>query len=213
MDWYDLEFFHDGGFRKVVKFLHEEKKSGKHILPPKEDILNAFVYTPLEDVKVVIIGQDPYPTISHAMGLAFSVSEGVSPLPKSLINIFKELREDLNIERTSGDLTDWAKQGVLLLNTSLTVIEGMPSSHSSIGWGRLVREALSILATKGEHIVYILWGKHAQQCQIFVDMSKNHIIKSAHPSPLSAYRGFFGSKCFSRANQYLIKHKIHPIKW
>lgn len=215
MDWYDLEFFHDGGFKRIIKFLYKEKKLGKHILPPKEDILNAFYYTPLEEVKVVIIGQDPYHQAKpqYAHGLAFSVRAGVQPLPKSLINILRELRNDIGEYRETGDLSDWAKQGVLLLNTSFTVCEGQAGSHSSIGWGRLVKETIAAINEYRRNVVFILWGRHAQSFKIFINEERHKVIKSAHPSPFSAHRGFFGSKPFSKTNKYLTEHNIEPIKW
>lgn len=211
-DWYDLEFFHSDKFKKITTFLEEEEERGLTILPDKKDILNAFYYTPFEQVKCVILGQDPYPTRGHAHGLAFSVREGVKPLPKSLINIFRELNDDVGSEPDSGNLTRWAEEGVLLLNTSLTVREGTPGSHSGIGWATLTRDVVRLLNER-RNIAYILWGRHAQEFGMFIDQTKHHMIKSPHPSPLSASRGFFGSRPFSRTNEYLTKHNIEPIKW
>ena len=216
MEWEELEFFSSPKFKKIVGFLREREELGDVILPPREDILNAFYYTPLEEVKVVIIGQDPYhqTTPQYAHGLAFSVREGTRPLPKSLVNIYRELKDDTGRTREDGNLTDWACQGVLLLNTALTVSAGRASSHSKIGWGILVREVIRSLNDTRENIVYILWGKtHAWPYAMFVDQNKHHVIKSAHPSPLSASRGFFGSKPFSKTNKYLIEHGIEPIEW
>lgn len=215
MEWLDLEFFNSDKFKQITRFLKEEEDAGKIIYPPKEDILNAFVLTPFSKVKVLVFGQDPYHTSNpqYANGLAFSSRDGTTPLPKSLGNIFRELQKDTGIERTNGDLTDWAEQGVLLLNTSLTVVKGQAGSHSHIGWGRLVKDVISCINENRENVVFILWGAHAQQYEMFIDQSKHYIIKSAHPSPLSAHRGFFGSKPFSKTNKYLLEHNIEPIRW
>ena len=213
MYWDELEFFSSNKFKKIVRFLKEERESGKNILPPKEAILNALALTPLDEVKVVIIGQDPYPNKEHPIGLAFAVSERVNPLPKSLINIFRELKDDTGTDRTIGDLSDWARQGVLLLNTSLTVVEGKPGSHSGIGWSGLCKDTIRVLNEQRENIVFILWGKHAQKYEMFIDRNKHFVIKSPHPSPLSAHRGFFGSKPFSQTNKYLEEHNIKQIEW
>lgn len=217
MDWIDLEFFRSDKFKEIVKFLQEERKSGKNVLPPNEEMLHAFELTPFEEVKVVILGQDPYPTASperFAHGLAFSINDGVNRLPKSLINIFRELREDVGVQRgDKGNLEDWARQGVLLLNTSLTVVEGKPGSHSSVGWESLITDVLRLLGERRQNLVFILWGNHAQRYQSYIDRNRHCIIKSPHPSPLSAHRGFFGSKPFSKTNTYLKEHNIEPIKW
>jgi len=214
MEWLDaIEFFGSAKFRKICGFLKAEREAGKEILPPREFLLHAFVLTPLDKVKVVILGQDPYPTPGHARGLCFSVTSETSPLPKSLQNIFKELRDDCGVTRVSGDLSDWAEQGVLLLNTALSVEAHKPASHSSIGWSILTREILEFLHEHTEHLVYILWGKHAIQKLIYINQSDNLVITSSHPSPLSAHRGFFGSKPFSRTNKYLIEHGKEPIEW
>lgn len=214
MEWLDaIEFFGSSKFTKIVEQLKTEREAGKIIFPPRSSLLKAFALTPPDNVKVVILGQDPYPTKGHAHGLAFSVEPNISPLPKSLVNIYKELEDDIGTNRENGDLSDWAKQGVLLLNTSLTVVEGQPSSHSDIGWGVLTNEVVRFLSEHYEHLVFILWGKHAQQKAIYVDGSKHLIIRSPHPSPLSAHRGFFGSKPFTRANKYLSEHKKQPIRW
>lgn len=214
MDWFnDLDFWSSNTFGKITRFLREEREAGKTILPASGDILNAFDLTPLENVKVVIIGQDPYPTKGHAHGLAFSVTGGTNPLPKSLVNIFRELKDDTGIIRTSGDLSDWAEQGVLLLNTALTVVEKAPGSHSKIGWNGLVRDVITAINTHQENVVFVLWGNHAQKYGMYIDTNKHHIIKSPHPSPLAAHRGFFGSKPFSKVNEYLVEHNGEPIKW
>ncbi len=213
MDWLELDFFESGRFGKVARFIEEEKKQGKVILPVSSKILRALSSTPPEEVKVVILGQDPYPTKGHANGLCFSVNAGVKPLPKSLINIFGELRDDLGIVKESGDLGEWALQGVLLLNTTLTVVEGQPGSHSGVGWESLSTDIIRYLTEFHEGIVYILWGKHAQSKEIYINPETNLVIKSPHPSPLSAYRGFFGSKPFSRTNKYLVSLGKTPIEW
>jgi len=214
MDWLEaIPFFESDKFKQISNFIREEREAGKVIFPPRADILRAFARTPPDEVKVVILGQDPYPTKGHANGLAFSTNPHVQPLPKSLANIFRELRDDTGIDRTDGDLTCWADRGVLLLNTSLTVVEGRPGSHSGIGWEILSTETIRFLSDQYEHIVFILWGKHAQRKAMFIDQSKHLIIQSPHPSPLSAHRGFFGSRPFSTANKYLIQHEKNPIEW
>lgn len=217
MEWLEaITFFRSSKFKEIAGFLTEEKKQGKIILPNNDEILKAFELTPLEKVKVVVLGQDPYPTANpkHAMGLAFSVPSGTKPLPKSLLNIGKELETEFWGERKiRGDLSPWAKQGVLLLNTSLTVVAGQPGSHSGIGWSALTNEVIRFLNDYKENLVFVLWGKHAQNKGMFIDRTKHHVIESPHPSPLSAHRGFFGSKPFTRTNQYLIEHDIEPISW
>lgn len=213
MLWSDLPFFNSAEYKNIASFIKQERESGKSVLPPCKLILNALAHTPLDDVKVVILGQDPYPTKTHAMGLAFSVPKDVKPLPKSLQNIFKELKDDLGIIRTSGDLTNWAKQGVLLLNTSLTVVEGQPNSHKEIGWEKLTTEIIKVLNEQRNYVVFILWGQNAINKSLFIDEKKHTVLCSPHPSPLSASRGFFGSKPFSKANKYLIDHQITPIWW
>jgi len=183
-----------------------------NIFPPNKDVFNAFLYTPWEDVKVVILGQDPYHTKGFAMGLAFGVTPS-TPIPKSLINIYKELEDDLGIIRKNGCLIDWAEQGVLLLNTSLTVREGIPGSHSDIGWEQFTDNIIQTLSNEKEHLVFVLWGNHAIKKQKLIDNSKHYILTSPHPSPLSAHKGFFGSKPFSKTNAYLVEHKIPEITW
>lgn len=217
MDWLDaVEFFHTPKYKQIVEFLAEERKHGKIILPDNENILNAFALTPLDEVKVVIFGQDPYhqENPQYAHGLAFSSRDGAAPLPASLVNIFRELEDDTGTKRANGDLSDWAEQGVLLLNTSLTVIAGSAGSHSSVGWKRLVRDVIEVINEHRENVVFLLWGRHAKSLKMYIDASKHHIIESVHPSPLSANRGgWFGSKPFTRANQYLKEHDIEPISW
>lgn len=177
-------------------------------IPEQQSIFRALQIPP-DQVKVVIVGQDPYPNAKHAMGLAFSIPAGVTPLPKSLKNIFTELNDDLVIERSNGDLSDWANQGVLLLNRSLTVEPGKSDSHSNLGWQDLTEKIIQAAASNGA--LAILWGNEAQKVSnLFAD---EDVFKSAHPSPLSAYRGFFGSKPFSKVNNRLKEKGLIPIKW
>ena len=185
----------------------------KTVYPSHKDILKALEMTPLEDVKVVILGQDPYHGPGQAHGLSFSVPNGIK-MPPSLLNIFKELSDDLNVPRpTQTDLTSWAKQGVLLLNTTLTVLGGNPMSHANLGWETFTDEILNWINNQKEGVVFILWGAHAQKKMRFIDQSKHLVIKSPHPSPLSAHRGFFGSKPFSMANAYLVSRGNTPVGW
>lgn len=182
------------------------------IYPSSANIYNAFKKTSYDDVKVVILGQDPYHEEGQANGLAFSVNNGVK-LPPSLKNIFKELQDDIGGElRTNPDLTDWAKQGVFLLNSSLTVIEGRPNSMADI-WNTFTDSIIKLLNSKEKPIIFVLWGKNARNKKKLIDTNKHFIIESAHPSPLSAYRGFFGSKPFSKVNEYLISTGQVPIDW
>lgn len=210
--FYLNEEFDKEYYQKLRRFLYKEYES-KVVFPKKEEIYAALKLTDFDDVKVLILGQDPYYNKNQAHGLAFSVQKNV-PIPRSLMNIYIELKNDLNIDPPShGNLTKWAKQGVLLLNTSLSVIEGKPNSHKDIGWSILTDKIIQILSKEKKHIVYILWGQNAIKKESFIDEENNLIIKSAHPSPLSANRGFFGSKPFSETNKYLIEHNIKPIDW
>ncbi len=198
---------------QLKKFLTQEKAAGKQILPRGSQWFNALNTTPFEKVKVVILGQDPYPTPGHAHGLSFSVQPGVE-LPKSLINIFTELKNDLGIDHFhTGNLQGWAEEGVLLLNTSLTVEAGRPNSHQGKGWEIFTDKIIHLLNEHKAHLVFILWGRNAQQKASFLNNHKHLILKSPHPSPLSAYRGFFGSRPFSQTNNYLISQGIEPIDW
>ena len=183
------------------------------IFPPMHDIFNALKYTPYSETKVVIIGQDPYHEIGQAHGLSFSVKRGIK-IPPSLVNIYKELNSDIGMQIPAhGELTSWAKQGVLLLNATLTVREGQANSHRDIGWAIFTDEVIKKLAQSKNPIVFILWGANARSKKKYIT-SKNHlIIESAHPSPLSAYNGFFGSKPFSRANRFLVENGKTPINW
>lgn len=195
-------------------FLIEEKKADKVIYPPNHLIFNALNTTPLDRVKVVIIGQDPYHGPNQAHGLSFSVQKGVA-LPPSLRNIFHELHNDLGVKIPKhGDLTHWAEQGVLLLNAVLTVEAAQPTSHQKRGWEEFTDHIIDVLNEQCEHIVFILWGAYAQRKGQRIDQNKHLILKAAHPSPLSANRGgFFGCKVFSKTNNYLKQHGIEPIDW
>ncbi len=176
-------------------------------------IFNAFNQTPYHQVKVVILGQDPYHQPGQAMGLSFSVKAGCK-IPPSLVNIYKELNKDIGMPiPTTGDLTHWAKQGVLLLNSVLTVRANEPASHSKIGWTAFTDDVIKLLSNEKSELVFILWGNFASQKQILIDATKHKILKAAHPSPLSAYNGFFGCKHFSTTNQYLTQVKKDPIDW
>lgn len=193
-------------------FLLEEKKHYT-IFPQGSNIFNAFNSTPFEHVKVVILGQDPYHGTGQAHGLSFSVQQGI-PLPPSLQNIFKELVSDIGCEYPkSGDLSHWAREGVLLLNTLLTVRSGEPFSHKERGWERFTDQVIRTLSAQREHIVFILWGAPAGKKSALIDGRKHLILKAPHPSPLSSYRGFFGSKPFSQTNAYLKMQGIAPIVW
>jgi len=200
-------------FQHVVAFLKAEKASGKIIYPPGSLIFNSFKQTPFSDVKVVIIGQDPYHNPGQAHGLSFSVPDGIAK-PPSLLNIFKELKNDLGISiPENGNLTKWASQGVLLLNASFTVRQNEPGSHAQIGWLQFTDQVIKKISDKKEGIVFLLWGKFAQEKQALIDETKHFVLKAAHPSPLSANNGFFGCQHFSKANELLIKqHKI-PVDW
>ena len=195
-------------FKEIIKELNSEYQN-KTIYPPQEDIMKAFLLTPLDKVKVVIIGQDPYHEEGQAMGLSFSVHKGI-PLPKSLINIYKELYDDLGIKPSkTGDLTSWAKQGVLLLNSILTVRQGVALSHNNLGWQIFTDEVIRTLNMQPQKIVYILWGSYAISKSALLNNPNHLILTSPHPSPLSAYRGFFGSKPFSKTNKFLYPNVIN----
>lgn len=200
-------------FKQVVEHLKTERAQGKTIYPAGPNIFHAFTATPFNEVKVVILGQDPYHGPRQAHGLSFSVQTGV-PAPPSLVNIFKELHDDVGapIPR-QGNLEHWARQGVLLLNASLTVRAGEPMSHSRIGWHHFTDAVIRAVSEGRPHVVFILWGKFAQQKETLIDTHKHLVLKSAHPSPLSASNGFFGSRPFSKTNQWLMKHGEHPVDW
>ncbi len=200
-------------FQQIPLHIKTEKEQGKVIYPPGSVIFNAFNLTPFDKVKVVILGQDPYHGPKQAHGLCFSVQPGVPP-PPSLINIFKELQDDIGVQIPNhGNLTHWAQQGVFLLNASLTVRAGEPMSHSKIGWAQFTDSVIKKISDLKEHVVFMLWGKFAQDKRILIDESKHLILRSVHPSPLSAYGGFFGSKHFSKANAWLISKGIDPVDW
>ena len=197
------------GFKKFMSVIKHEYKT-KTCYPEYKNIFNALRYTPYSNVKIVIIGQDPYHGEGEAHGLSFSVQDGVA-LPPSLQNIYKELYNDLGIKNTRGDLTSWAKEGVLLLNSILSVEKDKPLSHSKLGWQLLTDHIIKILNQKEEPIVFILWGSYARSKKEFITNKKHLIIESVHPSPLSASRGFFGSKPFSKANAFLKKNNIKEV--
>lgn len=200
-------------FQQIPEHIKTEKLQGKVIYPPGSVIFNAFNTTPLEKVKVVILGQDPYHGKGQAHGLCFSVQNGVPP-PPSLLNIFKELQDDIGITIPDhGNLTKWAEQGVFLLNASLTVRAGEPMSHSKIGWATFTDAVIKTISSKKINVVFLLWGKFAQEKRVLIDESKHCILRSVHPSPLSAYGGFFGCKHFSKTNEYLASKGIDPIDW
>ena len=180
--------------------------------PPKDEIFRALELTEFDDVGVVIIGQDPYHNDGQANGLCFSVSESVTA-PPSIKNIFIELKEDVGVERKNKDLQDWAKQGVLLLNATLTVQAHQPNSHKNLGWEVFTDFIIKEISDKKENVVFVLWGAFAQKKASLIDSNKHHIIQSAHPSPFSVYRGFFGSKPFSKINNYLLEKGKKPIVW
>ncbi len=200
------------GFNKFYNSVISLYES-KTIFPPKDEIFNALKYTDFDNVKVVIVGQDPYHGEGEAHGLSFSVRKGVK-IPPSLKNIYKELEDDLGIKpKDNGDLTLWAKQGVLLLNAVLTVEKDLASSHKGIGWERLTDYIIKVLNSKEDPIVFILWGNFARSKKSYITNKKHLVIESTHPSPFSAYNGFFGSKPFSKCNNFLIKNKKEPINW
>ncbi|HQV61698.1 MAG: uracil-DNA glycosylase [Chitinophagaceae bacterium] len=200
-------------FEQIALHIKTEKSQGKIIYPPGSLLFNAFNTTPFHKVKVVILGQDPYHGPGQAHGLCFSVQNGVAP-PPSLVNIFKELQQDIGIEIPNhGNLTHWAQQGVFLLNASLSVRAGEPMSHSKIGWAQFTDHVIKTISDKKKNVVFLLWGKFAQEKKILIDERKHLILKAAHPSPLSAHAGFLGCKHFSKTNEYLVKNGIDPIDW
>lgn len=192
-------------------FLRAEIAAGRRYLPAGENVLRAFKQ-PFDQVRVLIVGQDPYPTPGHPVGLSFSVAPDVRPIPRSLANIYRELREDLGLpEPSNGDLTPWVENGVLLLNRALTVEPGRPNSHQDKGWEQVTEQAIRALAARGGPLVAILWGRNARNLKPLLDPTP--CVESAHPSPMSADRGFFGSRPFSRANELLEKQGVEPIDW
>ncbi len=204
--------FNKDYFIKLTDFVRGEYLSGKQIYPRASNIFNAFNLCPIDEVKVVIIGQDPYHEPGQAMGLCFSVPDGIT-LPPSLVNIYTEIKNDLgHPSSTHGDLTYWAEQGVLLLNSTLTVQAHLAASHAGRGWEQFTDAVIAALSQR-KNIVYMLWGSYAQKKAALVDTTQNLVLKSVHPSPLSAYRGFFGCKHFSQANKYLESVGKTPIDW
>ncbi|MBO5782640.1 MAG: uracil-DNA glycosylase [Clostridia bacterium] len=204
--------FSDERYLKIREFLKHEY-SHYTVYPDMYDLYNCFRYTPLNQLKVVLLGQDPYHEPNQAHGLCFSVQKGVK-LPPSLVNIYRELQNDLGIPPSdSGDLSAWARQGVLLLNTSLTVRAHVANSHSKCGWSWFTDNVIRLISENKENVVFILWGGNARSKKPLIDKNKHLIIESAHPSPLSAYNGFFGSKPFSKTNEYLQNQGMPPINW
>lgn len=211
-DWDEIlsSIYHGEYFEDLLK--HVQNEYNIHtVYPDKKEVFNAFRLTTFANLKVVIVGQDPYHGDGEAHGLSFSVRDGVK-LPPSLKNIYKELNDDLGIPiKTTGDLSNWAKQGVLLLNSTLTVIKDTPNSHSNIGWQQFTDDVISLIDDKKRNVVFILWGNYARSKKSLI--KNNYIIESAHPSPFSARNGFFGSKPFSKTNKYLKENEVEEIKW
>lgn len=205
--------FEKSYFEELTSFVREEYANGV-VYPNPKNIFNAFQRTPFSEVKVVILGQDPYHGAGQAHGLSFSVTAGVRN-PPSLQNIFKEVESDIGItpNKENGDLTRWATQGVLLLNSTLTVRSGTPGSHQGKGWEQFTDAVIGALSDKREHLVFILWGNYAKSKGAHIDRTKHLVIESPHPSPFSAHSGFFGSKPFSKANEYLTEHETEAIHW
>lgn len=213
--WKELlkEEFGKEYFKRIPEHLRVEKAQGKKIFPPGSLIFHAFNCTPFDKVKIVILGQDPYHGPGQAHGLCFSVRRGVPP-PPSLLNIFKELSEDVGMPLPGhGDLEHWARQGVFLLNASLTVRAGEPMSHAQIGWATFTDSVIRLISEKKDHLVFMLWGKFAQEKRKLVDESKHLVLRAPHPSPLSAHNGFFGCRHFSQANEFLMRQGMDPIDW
>ena len=211
-DWDNvLKNIYDGEYFRPLLLKVQNEYKNKVIFPPKHEVFNAFRLTPVANVKVVIVGQDPYHGVGEAHGLSFSVRDGVK-LPPSLKNIYKELYDDLGVPiRTSGDLSSWAKQGVLMLNSTLTVEKDKANSHSNIGWQQFTDDVIRLIDNNKRDVVFILWGNYARSKKALI--KNNFIIESAHPSPFSAYNGFFGSKPFSKCNKYLKSKGLEEIKW
>ena len=207
-DQFELDYMH-----ALRQFLQAEKQQGKQIFPAGSDIFNALNSTPFDQVKVVILGQDPYHGPGQAHGLCFSVRPGVAP-PPSLQNIYKEIHADLGLPVSrSGCLDAWAQQGVLLLNSVLTVAAGQAASHQGKGWEVFTDRVISLLNEHGSHLVFLLWGSYAQRKGAMIDRNRHLVLQSPHPSPLSAHRGFFGNQHFSRTNAWLQQHNKTPIDW
>lgn len=206
-DVFEKEFF-----KRLVAFVKYEYQN-QLVFPPGKEIFNAFQHCPLDAVKIVILGQDPYHGQGQAHGLSFSVKPGV-PFPPSLLNILKEIKADIGTDMPpDGDLTRWADQGVFLLNATLTVRANQAGSHQNQGWEQFTDEVIRVLSSRREHVVFMLWGAYAQKKAELIDSKKHLILKAPHPSPLSAHRGFLGCRHFSQANEYLLDKGIEPIKW
>ncbi|WP_434321243.1 uracil-DNA glycosylase [Haemophilus influenzae] len=201
-------------FQHALQQVHLARTNGKTIYPPQEEVFNAFKYTAFEDVKVVILGQDPYHGANQAHGLAFSVKPEVA-IPPSLLNMYKELTQDISGFQmpSNGYLVKWAEQGVLLLNTVLTVERGMAHSHANLGWERFTDKVIAVLNEHREKLVFLLWGSHAQKKGQIIDRTRHLVLTAPHPSPLSAHRGFFGCRHFSKTNSYLESNGMKPIDW
>lgn len=216
LTWHDIlgPLKEEPYFQNALNFYDSEVRQGYRCYPPQHDIFNAFKLTPLKDLKVIILGQDPYHEEGQAMGLSFSVRPGIK-IPPTLINIYKELSADIPgfIPPPHGCLVSWARQGVLMLNAVLTVREGKANSHANCGWEHFTDAVIAKINENTDHVVYILWGAKARDKCKNVDRSKNLVLVSPHPSPLSASRGFFGNHQFSKANEYLIAHGKTPIDW
>jgi uracil-DNA glycosylase len=201
-------------FLQIVTFLKTEKAANKIIYPPGSLIFNAFNQTTFDKLKVVLLGQDPYHGAGQAHGLSFSVQNGIKP-PPSLVNIYKEIQNDIGIPmpKEYGNLTNWAQQGVLLLNAALTVRANEPFSHAKFGWAEFTDSVIKKISDEKKGIIFLLWGKFAQEKQVLIDETKHYVLKAAHPSPFSADKGFFGCKHFSKTNEILIKQGLEPINW
>lgn len=207
-----LNEYNEKYFRNILKLLNDEYENFT-IYPEKHEVFNAFKYKDVDDIKVVILGQDPYHNVNQAHGLSFSVHKGVS-IPSSLKNIFIELNSDINVKIPNhGNLISWANQGVLLLNSGLTVRKNQPNSHKLIGWSVFTDKVIKILSSKRENLVFVLWGNFAIKKECLIDRAKHLVLKSAHPSGLSAHKGFFSSKPFSKINKYLRTKSIEEINW
>ena len=206
-------YFDTGKFKSLSEFIRSEYL-GKTVYPKPENIFKAFWLTPFSEVKVVILGQDPYHGAGQAHGLCFSVADGIKP-PPSLVNIYKELEADLGVKKdfTSGNLEDWSRQGVFLLNAILTVVASTPASHQKLGWEDFTDEVIKTISQRKEHVVFILWGNYARAKRVLIDQTKHLVIEAPHPSPFSAYSGFFGSKPFSQVNNYLKQQGETEIDW
>lgn len=207
------EEFRQEYFSGIKSFLKQEKNDGQTIYPPGPQIFNAFNHTPLNKVKAVILGQDPYHGRGQAHGLCFSVADNVKP-PPSLVNIFKEISQDLNIQFSgTGNLEPWANQGVFLLNAILTVRASQPASHKDIGWAQFTDAVIKKISYLKENVVFLLWGNFARSKEVLIDHTKHLILQAPHPSPFSAHNGFFGCGHFSKTNDYLISKGMEPIDW